>query len=218
MRGTGPPVVFSSGLFGICPHQAYNNLIKLLSCNLTILNIENGIKFMTVDDVEYIADVINVDRVGLFTHSSFDPRILESPRLKKAVLCDPIGIPQISNILKMKSFQPYVETDAQILELRANRLYDGKFKLPLLNQFEIKGDVETKFMDCGHVDLMDDSWVWLANKLGFWDMLSPTVVPFENFEYKKKNHLKKLRHQYRQSLADLSTSFFMKQDYPKKIS
>lgn len=210
LRGSGPPVVFSSGLYGICPHQAYNSLGKLLSENLTMVHVEGGMKFMTVEDVENVADALQVDQVGFFSHSSFDPDILESNRVRKAVLCDPIGVPRISDLVQHKSLQPYVDTNVQVLEVRAEKLYNGKFELPLLNQWNIQGDVKTIFMDSGHVDLMDDFWVWIAKKLGFWEMLSPPASSFENFEFKSKN-IKNIRKEYRKSLSDVSTAFFLEE-------
>tara|TARA_B100000482_G_scaffold189122_2_gene170072 strand:- start:1397 stop:2068 length:672 start_codon:yes stop_codon:yes gene_type:complete len=209
LRGTGPPIVFSSGLYGICPHQAYSKIGNLLSKNLTIINVEGGIKFMSVEDVESVADALKVEKVGFFAHSSFDPDILKSSRVTKAVLCDPIGTPKLSNIMNFK-FQPYVETDIKTLQVKAKQLYEGKFELPTLNQWEIEGDVTTVYMDSGHVDLMDDSWVWIADNIGFWEMLRPPATSFENFEFTEKKDLIKMRNDYRRSLATISTEFFLK--------
>ena len=209
LKGSGPPVVFSSGLFGICPHQAYSQLDNLLSRNLTMIHMEGGVKFMTKDDVETVADALQVDQVGFFAHSSFDPSILESSRVKKAVLCDPIGIPQIKNILQTKSLQPYIKTDAKTLEIKASKLYNGEFELPMLNQYNIDGDVTSVEFDSGHVDLMDDLWVWLAEKIGLWETISPPTRSFENFKLPQKQNVKKIRQDYRKSLADTSIGFLM---------
>lgn len=208
LTGTGPPVVFSSGLYGICPHQAYSHIGKLLSENLTMVHVEGGVKFMSVDDVENVANALHVDKVGFFAHSSFDPNILESSRVKKAVLCDPIGTPKFSNIINFK-FQPYVKTDIKTLEVKANKLYKGKFELPILNQWEVDGDVTTVYMNSGHVDIMDDFWVWIAKKLGFWEMLSPPTTSFQDFQFTRNKDFKKTRSDYRKSLAKISSEFFL---------
>jgi hypothetical protein len=205
--GSGPPIVFSSGLYGICPHQAYSNVANLLSKNLTVVHVEGGVKFMSVDDIESVADALNVDKLGFFSHSSFDPDILESTRVKKAVLCDPIGTPKLSSILNFK-FQPHVKTDIQVLQIKAEKLYNGKFELPTWNQWNIEGDVKSIFIDSGHVDLMDDSWVSIAKKIGFWEMLTPPSTNFQDFQFTRSD-MKKIRSNYRKHLTKVSIDFFL---------
>ena len=208
ITGVGPPVVFSSGLYGICPHRAYSKIENLLNKNVSIIHVEGGVNFMTVEDVESVADALQVDKVGFFSHSSFDPAILESQRVEKAVLCDPIGTPTFFSISNFK-FRPYVQTDIKILEIKAKKLYEGKFELPTMNQWEFDGDVESVYMDSGHVDIMDDFWVSIANKIGFWEMLSPPSTSFKEFRFDRKKDTQKSRSDYRKSLAKISSEFFV---------
>jgi len=78
--GSGPPVVFSSGLFNTMPRQLYNNFIDKLKNNVTIVSI-NDFTPLTKNDIYDIANSLNVDSVSYISHSSFNPEVLDSDKI-----------------------------------------------------------------------------------------------------------------------------------------
>ena len=95
LKGKGPPLLFSTGLFGGMPNFIYSNLQNQLSKNFTLI-LNKDYKPFIIDDIEEIAEELEVDKLALFAHSSTDARILESNVFNKMVLCDPIILPNIN--------------------------------------------------------------------------------------------------------------------------
>ena len=60
-----------------------------LSKNFTLI-FTDSLDTFKWKNIEEISDYIGVDKIGLVTHSSFDIDILDSDRIHKAVLCDPL--------------------------------------------------------------------------------------------------------------------------------
>lgn len=102
LYGSGPPVVFSSGLFGTMPRRLYTKLFRKMTPNVT-LAVLNDVAPVTVQTVEDIAESLSVDKVSFFSHSSFDASILNSPVLHSAVLCDPVVLPTWEKLPEMVS-------------------------------------------------------------------------------------------------------------------
>ena len=101
LRGDGPPVLFSPGLFGMMPDFFYNNLIDELKKNNTIITI-NDFSPISQNNIKEICNTIKVDKIGYIGHSSFDPNIINNNKyIKSALFIDPINIPFINFILYM---------------------------------------------------------------------------------------------------------------------
>ena len=77
--GKGPPVVFSTGLFGSMPTFLYGDLFKDLKKNVTIVRINRP--FTNSQTLEEVCEALGVNEVGFMSHSSFDSSILTSPYL-----------------------------------------------------------------------------------------------------------------------------------------
>ena len=92
--GEGPPVIFSSGLFGTMPRILYNDFINNLKKNVTIVSL-NNFSPLSKNDINDIVNKLNVDSVSYISHSSFQSNILESDTINKAILIDPICLPTV---------------------------------------------------------------------------------------------------------------------------
>ena len=94
LNGRGPPVLFSTGLFGTMPQQFYTQFIKSLKHNVTVITLD-GVMPITPKDITDLADSLKVDSLTYVGHSSFNPHLLETDRINNALLIDPIVIPTL---------------------------------------------------------------------------------------------------------------------------
>ena len=60
LKGSGPPLLFSTGLFGSMPNFLYSNIQNKLSKNFTLL-LNKDYKPFVLEDIEEIKEEINVD-------------------------------------------------------------------------------------------------------------------------------------------------------------
>lgn len=163
----GPPVAFSSGLYGLMPRRLYTDLFAALTGNVTLV-VLNDPTPVTATVVEEAADAIGVDRVGFLAHSAFDDAVLRSPRVHRAVLCDPVATPRW---LGWGAASNAPRADLDLLVVKAERAYDASSTTPLPDFLfpELPGGavVETA-VGVGHADVLDDRWADLAPRLLPW--------------------------------------------------
>ena len=208
--GEGPPVVFSSGLFNTMPRSLHNNFIDNLKKNVTIVSI-NDFSPLTKNDIYDIATSLNVDSVSYISHSSFKPEVLESDKINKAMLIDPICIPQL-NFGALNSVdvdRPQIDVKFPVMIFKAEKLYEGLSKgLPKWQDPEINGVVSTEIINnVGHPDILDDVWADVAKNLGFWETAQGDIVNFKEWKFVKTNNIKSIRKEYRNYVAQKCLDF-----------
>ena len=193
LHGSGPPVLFSTGLYGSMPQQMYNELIKNLKKNVTIATI-NGILPITPNDIDDLTDCLKVDTISYVSHSSFNPKILESDKINNAILIDPIIIPNLDIITLLNSgFNALdnsdINVDYPVVIIKSKKLYESKLNLPTWQELKINGDfVEFDTYDgVGHPDILDDSWANFAKSLNLWGTAQGEILPFKEWKFDKKN-------------------------------
>ncbi len=202
LNGKGPPVLFSTGLFGTMPQQFYNNLISQLKKEVTVITF-NGIMPITPDDVSLLTDELKVDSIMYASHSSFNPDILELKNINTAVLVDPIVIPNLDiNGFISGGFNSLdgrtVEVDYPVSIIKAEKLYQSSLELPTWQELEIKGDVQSEVYDgVGHPDILDDTWANIAVSTKLWGVAKGDKVPFNEWKYDSKNTVPEIRKEYR---------------------
>ena len=161
------------------PHWIYSDLLNAMTRNMTIA-VVNGP--LTGERVAQIADALAVDQVGLFAHSSTSRGVLESPRLRAAVLCDPVVLPDVTFPMTLTS--PSVDPVGPILVLRAERSYDDEgddappippYIGPSLPE-EVTTTVTLPRM--AHADLLDDVWAEFGAQSirGSWDRRADALL------------------------------------------
>ena len=164
----GPPVVFSSGLFGLMPRHIYSSLFAHLQRSNLTLVVPTGMGFVTRDVVDEVAEAIGVEQVGFLSHSSFDVDILRSPHVGAAVLCDPVAMPTLA--LSGLSSPDVQEKRARIL--LAGEAYEAKPDGVAIPEYlcpHVHDDSEvTVFPLMGHADLLDDTWAQLGLRALPW--------------------------------------------------
>lgn len=202
MSGRGPPCVFSGGMWNAAPKFMYSDVIRRLKQNFTVVTLSGKIDLTCVDE---LASSLGVDQMVLFAHSAFDPAILQSERLRGAVVCDPVSRPALG----MSGVQSQtVQAACPVLTLRAGYLCNSS--LPAWNVPVIAGDVTDEVLDgFGHTDLLDDTWANLASSSGIWQTVEPLRQSFEEWRSVKKDVVNTPRTFYRERLTQAAISFLL---------
>ena len=196
--GNGPPVIFSSGLYGVSSWRIYSQLLHRVATNVTIAAVPGPV---TANDVQLVSEAIGVDRVGFIAHSAFDPGILSSPRLARAVVCDPIAVPLTGA----------ADAVCPTLVLRSELLVDDE-RLPQFNRMVIEGDVEEfTFANVGHTDLLNDWWANVATNTNMFRSARAPAARFEEWSNtpRRRNVVRESRSAYRHALASKITDFLL---------
>lgn len=208
--GKGPPVVFSSGLFGTMPRRIYTQLFESLTQNMTIV-VLNEASPVRADTVESIAESLRVDQVGFLSHSSIDLGILESERVRSAVLCDPVALPR----LEVPGFQlkpPEVHREVPCLVLRASKAYeDSDVPLPeyLMPTFPPGMVTEKVIHGVGHADLLDNPWAEIGTRALPWMRgVVPDSKTYSEWDYEPRAGAH-VRDKYRRKVASLAAEHLL---------
>jgi len=212
LKGKGPPLLFSTGLFGTMPNFLYSNIQNKLAKNFTLLlNIDY--KPIEYSDIDNIVDELEVDYISLFSHSSIDNKILESDKLNKIIVCDPITIPNIN----FDGFSnKKIRSNAKILSIKAEKLYNSDLTLPQYqNPIFLNNKLysETIYQEVGHPDILDNAWADLAIFSTLWKGASPDkkINKFKDWKYKKQknrnNEIYKKREEYRKFIVNEISEF-----------
>lgn len=209
----GPPVVFSSGLFGTMTHRIYGDLIRGLTARNLSIVVPSSMAPVTRSVVEDVADALGAEEVGFFSHSSFDVDVLSSDVVKRAVLCDPIVVPKFG----IGSFfsSPLVEReDLSILSLRAGTAYDEAVResapIPDYLSPTVPKDTSVVFDGMGHADVLDDYWAAMGPRMLPW--MRPSSTPKKSFldwAGPASASSAPKRSAYRDEVAERASSFFL---------
>jgi len=206
LNGRGPPVLFSTGLFGTMPEQFYTQLIKNMKHNVTIVTLD-GIMPIMPKDITDLADSLKVDSITYAGHSSFNPVLLETDRINNALLIDPIVIPEfdINGILSggLNNIETTsISVNYPVIVIKSEKLYQSKLDLPTWQELEINGNVQSEiFNGVGHPDILDDTWANLAKSTELWGTAQGETVGFKEWKYDNKNTIPSIRKEYRQYVS-----------------
>ena len=207
LYGSGPPVVFSSGLYGSMPKFLYNDLFRKMGKNVTLVKLDRP--FVNAEGLEEVVTALGVDKVGFMAHSSFDANVLTSSFLKSAVLCDPIVFPSFS---QFSVASPAVDIECPVLNLRAERSYNV-VDSPPIPDFLAPVPVDDSqwqsitLQGVGHADILDDAWADMGSRFFPWlNGPLPPSRPFESWSLSnsKEADIKKIRDDYRSQVATLA--------------
>jgi len=204
LQGSGPPILFSTGLFGTIPSFLYSNFKKELSKNCTLITIDD---FRPVNRqlIDSVSDELSVERIGFLAHSLFDKNILESNRIQNAVLLDPITIPTVGF---MTLQQHEIHSECPTLVIRSNKRSNVK-SIPIYLKPNIPCE-ESSYSYVSSFDLFDDVWANLALNFGSSTVgTSEKKKNFENWKFDKgtKRVNRKL---YRKHIASVANTFILK--------
>lgn len=205
LYGSGPPVLFSSGLFGVMPRRLYTSLFAHLTKEFT-LAVPEDVGPVTAATVAAVADALAVDKIALLSHSSFDHNILESTRVQTAVLCDPVVLPNL-DWMQGGLVAPRTSPTFPIRVLRAELAYDIDTPgIPdmISPSFDEGVDVTMRtFEGIGHADLLDDVWAKLGSDVIPWMKgVVPPPAPFDTWTIDARTQTSRLRALYREGVAE----------------
>tara|TARA_B100001741_G_C16553761_1_gene601080 strand:+ start:2855 stop:3550 length:696 start_codon:yes stop_codon:yes gene_type:complete len=204
MVGNGPPVIFSSGLFGTMPSFMYNDIIDNLKQNMTLI-LPSGNPIGT-DTITEIANKLSVQKIGVITHSSFDYEILNNEVVEKAVAIDPVSFPQIT--LQSRSIKPVFDV------LTFNTRMSQMASIPFIpNAFELNINTDDKILceHMGHSDILDDMWADIADTMGIKGVtdISLNKQTFSDWKFLKASNKKEIRSEFRTMVCDKIRDFML---------
>lgn len=211
--GGGPPVMFSSGLYGLMSRRIYTKLFREMEQKVTLV-VLNDASPVTEKIFEDTAEALAVDRLGFLAHSSFDANILRSDRVGRAVLCDPVVTPELSMMRGMASKnvvckQPVLTINAEKAYARAAMPIPDFLAPKIIQDFTAdSSSVSTAppplvFPGVGHADLLDDLWAELGrNTLPWVESITPTPVSFHDWSFRgTERNANDVRSEYRSWVA-----------------
>lgn len=198
LKGNGPPVLLSTGLYGTMPAIFYSDLINELKVNNTIITIK-GFSPIVEDTIEEICDALNVDKISYIGHSSFIPDVLNNNYINNALLLDPINIPWFNfNSISNKPIKLNYPTKI----IKAKKLYYGDKTLPDWQNPEFEGEyIEEYYEDVGHPDILDNTWANIAKSIGLWEMAEGEKMNYSDWKFNMRNSVPKIRKKYRKYVA-----------------
>lgn len=208
--GSGPPVLFSSGLYGLMPSNFYNKVTKKLQKEFTLV-LPTGGSVIKSKYVNEVVDLLNVEKIGFMSHSSLDTSILENPLVHKAVTIDPVSLPSTSpsDFLQKKQIEPSMS----VLLVKTGL---SQTKLPFKGfDVQINAERVLEFPKIGHTDILDDFWADIADDLGVKGVKSfPNIEgdaqTFHSWTFRKDQMSKvDIRQRYRDILCKEISTYFL---------
>lgn len=168
--GSGPPVLFSPGVYGRSTWRVYGQLLRTMGENVTVAVVPGAVTTGTVDA---LTTELGVDRIGLVAHAACDPSLLRSRRVCRAALIDPIARPMLNSV---QTATPTLVVRTELLET------DERF--PDFHRMLVRGDAvrESTWVDVGHADVLDDTWAELASKSRVWRGARSQTVLFGQWD------------------------------------
>ena len=205
LSGTGPPMVFSSGLFGTMPTFLYSNFLNNFKKNLTVVTFKD-VNPINSNDIDDLTRALSVESISYLSHSSFNADILENTNLNSIVVMDPICIPELSPFGMARK---EINLGCPLLEIKAGKLYNSEPKLPNWQMPEFIGNVtEIIYDNVGHPDILNDNWANFAKVNGFWDTTDGDTQTFESWKL-NTNSIKKVRKEYRENISKEIINFIL---------
>jgi hypothetical protein len=193
IKGKGPPLLFSTGLYGTMPSFLYSDLINELKKNNTIVTIDGFVPILD-NTIEDICNALRVDKIGYIGHSSFNPESLNNNYITNALLIDPINIPWI-NFNGINNKPTILTYPTKII--KAKKLYYGEKTLPEWQNPTFQGNyTEEYYEEVGHPDILDNTWANIAKSFGLWDMAEGEKMKYEDWSYNMKNSVPAIRKKY----------------------
>ena len=186
LTGKGPVTVFSSGLYGTMPSNAYSLFLKDLSKDYSVITAKSFRPVLKKDVEEYCLKM-KINEFIFVSHSSFDHTILESKLCKKAFLVDPVSLPEFP--FENRRVQTNTSTNIIKCKFSYNNKKTNPFILPGFST-SIKGsDVQLFEFEAGHIDILDNFWADLGRTFRIYSM------------YDKNKNLK--RSNFRKSVVNI---------------
>ena len=165
---TKTPVIVSTGLYGIMPHFAYSEIFSSF-------NVVNAPSLLNKRSFEDICDKYEKDKMPLIIHSSFDPRILDSHRLERALLIDPAILPSFGT----SGFVPTKVSARAPINILRSKMYDSFVKKPFQPELESATCIQVEHG--GHSDILDGMWSLLGSRLGIPADDSSGVAKYKDY-------------------------------------
>lgn len=189
IHGNGPHVLFSSGLYGIMPHEMYSNFLKPLKKNNSLI-LSQSFRPVIKEYVEEFCFKNNINELKYIAHSSFDHRILSMDICKQAYLIDPISLP--TNIFNNR----IVRTNIPVNIIKCKYSYlnwnEKPFILPGFETHFYGNNINVNVIESGHVDILNDEWSCIGSVLGI-DSVTNFLDINENYNYESSLIKKNIR-------------------------
>lgn len=155
--GSGPSVLFATGLFNTMPSSSYSCLIEALRGDLTVWSYDAAGP-LNARALARIADVAGEDAMGYAGHSSFVPGLLGCDRISRAALLDPATLPGAFDPDASRLIPRRLHVSKPVIVLDA--AYTRNARVPFVPPSfvpRIAGADRRRFARVGHADALDDA-------------------------------------------------------------
>ena len=157
-----------------------------------------------------------VAQVGFLSHSSFDGRVLDSKRVRRAVLCDPVLLP---SVWTPGGFAPRENVDPCPTRVwKAELAYSGdSVGIPRMVSPVLRESTERTHPRVGRADLLDDTWAEFGPRVLPWMRgVRADAVAFEQWSRDAAHPFSptSVRRAYRAALAADAAEFLVGEEPP----
>jgi len=166
VAGSGPSVLFATGLYNTMPSTAYSDILRILRRNLTVWCYDTQ-RPLDAISLKRISKYTGIENFGYIGHSSFSSTLFDSNEINQFVLLDPAIFPSGFNPTTKKMIKnDYVITKPMIL-LHAEYTYASPIPfIPQAFRPSIK-NVDAQYFDkVGHADILDDPFADICHSIG----------------------------------------------------
>lgn len=188
-RGTGPPVLFASGLCNTMPSAGYSQFINHLETVFTVYRYDRWSP-LTERSIERVVEEIDApfDYIG---HSSLLPSLFHIGAIRKFVLLDPAALPCAFDRNACRFVSQNVVANKPILVICAE--YTSTGLLPFIpDGFDLKveGGLYITSHTMGHADILNDPYASACHALGIRGHVSRnTLAERSEYRFKTARHI-----------------------------
>ena len=203
IAGKGPPVLFQTGMYNTFPRFFYSRFLKDMQKSTSIITTRENLNDPGV--IDRIADSLGADSIGLLTHSGMNPSLLESGRIERSVLLDPISIPDLT---LFEGVQPSKAT-----ALSPTCIISSGWTLNAIPEtFRLGVDGAQEWShDAGPVDILDNIYGGIADNMGlrYIRQTNPETRSFAEWAAAPSKQATQTRNEYRHGIVEQCLDFLL---------
>lgn len=203
IAGKGPPVLFQTGMYNTFPRFFYGRFLKEMQKSTSIITTREDLN--DPDMIDRIADSVGANSIGLVTHSGMNPSLLESGRIERSVLLDPLSIPDLTFFEGMQSSNAIALSPTRII--RSGWTLNA---IPETFRLSVDGAQELSH-DAGPVDILDNMYGGIANNMGlrYIRQPNPETRSFAEWAAAPTTKTTQTRNEYRNDIVNQCLDFLL---------
>lgn len=203
ITGKGPPVLFQTGIYNTLPRFFYSRFLKEMEKSTSIITTRENLNDLST--IDRIADSLGAESIGLITHSGMNPSLLESSRVERSVLIDPISIPDLTLFEGVQASKAIALSPTCII--RSGWTLDA---IPESFRLDVDGAQESS-NEAGPVDILDNIYGGVADNMGlrYIRQTNPETRSFSNWSATSSTKVTQTRNDYRHDIVKQCLDFLL---------